>query len=234
MSRIIPQKRISLHSAPAEIESSIGISVPSFLTATDSTGFSITGCFPVVKLAANFPCSDSFSLCFKSNAAGFPIISCSSYPKSFCAARLKKTIPNTQILALSATISNANEIAEWLEAELVQTDWRPVKLSEGVYWKGVVEFNTGRQIRIPIVSTKHPEINIVYDTIKNEAQALVFANTRASSQATAERIGQQISRLLTGEEKEQLALVADELLTTGEKTKLTERLVKARERVMQL
>ena len=142
-------------------------------------------------------------------------------------ARLKKTLPDTQILALSATINNADEIADWLDAELVQTDWRPVKLSEGVYWKGVVEFNTGKQARIPIVSTKHPEINIVYDTVKKQAQALVFANTRASSQATAERIGQQISRLLTGEEKEQLVLIAEELLTSGEKTKLTDRLAKA-------
>ncbi len=141
-------------------------------------------------------------------------------------ARLKKTLPNTQILALSATISNADEIADWLDAKLVQSDWRPVKLSEGVYWKGVVEFSTGSQIRIPIVSTKHPEINIAYDTIKNKGQILVFANTRASSQATSERIGQEISRLLTGQEKDQLVLIAEELLSSGGKTKLTERLAK--------
>ncbi len=141
-------------------------------------------------------------------------------------ARLKKTLPNSQILALSATISNADEIADWLDAELVQSDWRPVKLSEGVYLKGVVEFSTGTQIRIPIVSTKHPEINIAYDTIKNSGQILVFANTRASSQATSERIGQEISRLLTAQEKNQLVVLAEELLTSGEKTKLTERLAK--------
>ena len=38
-----------------------------------------------------------------------------------------------QIIALSATIPNANEIASWLDAELVTSDYRPVKLLEGVY-----------------------------------------------------------------------------------------------------
>ena len=52
-------------------------------------------------------------------------------------------LPYTQILALSATINNADEIADWLDAELVQSDWRPVKLSEGVYFGGVIDFANG-------------------------------------------------------------------------------------------
>jgi len=141
-------------------------------------------------------------------------------------ARLKKMLPYTQILALSATIFNADEIAEWLDAELVQSSWRPVKLSEGVHWNGVVGFADGRTIQIPSVSTKHPEVNIAYDTIKNNGQILVFANTRASSQSTSERISQSISRLLTPEEREKLIKLADRMLNIGEKTSLVERLVK--------
>ncbi|MHA1589992.1 MAG: DEAD/DEAH box helicase [Candidatus Njordarchaeales archaeon] len=38
-----------------------------------------------------------------------------------------------QIIALSATISNPDEIAEWLRAELIISNHRPVKLLEGVY-----------------------------------------------------------------------------------------------------
>ncbi|MGC9780353.1 MAG: DEAD/DEAH box helicase [Candidatus Heimdallarchaeota archaeon] len=141
-------------------------------------------------------------------------------------ARLKKMLPYTQILALSATIFNADEIAEWLDAKLVQSDWRPVKLSEGVYWQGRVGFSDGHQIQIPVVNTKNPEVDIAFNTIKNAGQILVFANTRASSQAAAERISQSISRLLTLEERDQLSLLTDKMLTAGEKTNLVERLVK--------
>ncbi|MHA1186147.1 MAG: DEAD/DEAH box helicase [Candidatus Heimdallarchaeota archaeon] len=132
-------------------------------------------------------------------------------------ARLKKMLPYTQILALSATINNADEIADWLDAELVQSDWRPVKLSEG----GVIDFANGSSKSIPRINSKYPEIDIVYDTIKNSGQALVFANTRASSQSAAERIGADISRLLSPKNRQDLADIADELLAAGEKTSLT-------------
>jgi helicase len=38
--------------------------------------------------------------------------------------------PECQIIGLSATIRNANEIAEWLKAVLVTSNWRPVPLKE--------------------------------------------------------------------------------------------------------
>jgi helicase len=47
-------------------------------------------------------------------------------------ARLMQVSPGTQILALSATIRNVDEIAEWLKAHHVATEWRPVTLKEGV------------------------------------------------------------------------------------------------------
>ncbi|MBI2646951.1 DEAD/DEAH box helicase [Candidatus Woesearchaeota archaeon] len=53
---------------------------------------------------------------------------------------LKKLLKNVQIIALSATIGNAEELAEWLNAELVVDDWRPVKLHKGLYFDGKIEF----------------------------------------------------------------------------------------------
>lgn len=53
---------------------------------------------------------------------------------------LKKLLKNAQIIALSATIGNAEELAEWLQADLVVDDWRPVKLHKGIYYDGKVEF----------------------------------------------------------------------------------------------
>lgn len=53
---------------------------------------------------------------------------------------LRKVLPKMQLIALSATIGNPKELAEWLNAELVLDSWRPVKLHQGVYLKGGVEF----------------------------------------------------------------------------------------------
>ena len=53
---------------------------------------------------------------------------------------LKQLLKNAQIIALSATIGNAEELAEWLNAELVVDNWRPVKLHKGIYFDGELEF----------------------------------------------------------------------------------------------
>ncbi len=53
---------------------------------------------------------------------------------------LKKILPHVQIIALSATIGNPNELANWLHATLIKDDWRPVPLHKGVYQDGKIEF----------------------------------------------------------------------------------------------
>lgn len=53
---------------------------------------------------------------------------------------LKEILKNVQIIALSATIGNPEELAKWLKAELVKDDWRPVKLHQGTYLNGEIEF----------------------------------------------------------------------------------------------
>ena len=54
---------------------------------------------------------------------------------------LRQLLKNIQIISLSATIGNPEELAEWLKAELIIDDWRPVKLYKGTYYEGVVEFD---------------------------------------------------------------------------------------------
>lgn len=38
-----------------------------------------------------------------------------------------------QLIGLSATIGNPKELAEWLDANLIIDNWRPVKLHKGIY-----------------------------------------------------------------------------------------------------
>ena len=48
-----------------------------------------------------------------------------------------------QLLGLSATISNASEMADWLNCNLVSSNYRPVELKHGVYWNSEIEFYSG-------------------------------------------------------------------------------------------
>ncbi|MBW3004124.1 DEAD/DEAH box helicase [Candidatus Woesearchaeota archaeon] len=53
---------------------------------------------------------------------------------------LKQLLPNAQLIGLSATIGNPQELADWLKAELVLDNWRPVELKKGIYYKGEIKF----------------------------------------------------------------------------------------------
>lgn len=53
---------------------------------------------------------------------------------------LKKELTKLQIIGLSATIGNPEELAHWLNATLVKDTWRPVKLKKGIYLEGTIHF----------------------------------------------------------------------------------------------
>ncbi len=53
---------------------------------------------------------------------------------------LRQLLPKAQLLGLSATIGNPEELAMWLDAGLVTDSWRPVRLHQGVYRDGVISF----------------------------------------------------------------------------------------------
>ena len=53
-------------------------------------------------------------------------------------AKMRQVNPKLQIIALSATIRNSAELAAWLKAEHVWSDWRPVPLKSGVMYNGTV------------------------------------------------------------------------------------------------
>ncbi|NQV91499.1 DEAD/DEAH box helicase [Candidatus Woesearchaeota archaeon] len=53
---------------------------------------------------------------------------------------LLKTLIKPQIVGLSATIGNPQELANWLEADLIKDDWRPVELKQGILVGKKVQF----------------------------------------------------------------------------------------------
>jgi helicase len=138
-------------------------------------------------------------------------------------ARLMQMNPSAQILALSATISNADEIAKWLRAELVTSEWRPVKLREGVYEAGVIYFGDGETKKIR-ASIGVPSIDLALNVIKEGGQVLIFTDTRKKSVNLATRIAKFTAPLVSNPERRALKQVSSSVLKTGEVTKVTERL----------
>lgn len=53
---------------------------------------------------------------------------------------IKHLIKNIQIIGLSATIGNPKQLSDWLDAELIEDNWRPTKLKHGIYHDGEIEF----------------------------------------------------------------------------------------------
>ena len=53
---------------------------------------------------------------------------------------LKKLLKNVQLIGLSATIGNPLELATWLEATLIQDNWRPVPLKKGTLFGNELQF----------------------------------------------------------------------------------------------
>jgi helicase len=53
---------------------------------------------------------------------------------------LKKLLKDVQVIGLSATIGNPEELASWMDAELVIDNWRPVKLHKGICMSNEIEF----------------------------------------------------------------------------------------------
>ncbi len=116
-----------------------------------------------------------------------------------------------QTIALSATIKNAHEIAEWLNAILIESDWRPVPLKEGVLFGRKIYFLDGSTKEI-----KNSRLEgLLEDVLADGGQALIFVNTRRSSQSTAEKL-KKITEQYIENEREELKEIAQKLLSQEE------------------
>jgi helicase len=118
-------------------------------------------------------------------------------------ARLMIENTSSQLIALSATVGNADELAEWLNAELVQSEWRPVPLKEGVYFDDHVTYSDFSSREIPF-RRKDQLLNITLDSIHAQEQILIFTPSRRSAVATAERIGKIVESSIKPREAKHL------------------------------
>ncbi len=135
-------------------------------------------------------------------------------------ARLMQINPNAQFLALSATVKNAEEAAEWLKAESITTEWRPVTLKEGVLQQSEIQFKDGSAFEIE-KHTMNPAINLALHTVKTGGQALIFASTRKNSVNLARKASTDVEPLLSKPLKRTLQGLSEEISVAGERTRIS-------------
>ena len=119
---------------------------------------------------------------------------------------LRRRNPDLQVVALSATVDNPEAIAEWLDATLVESDWRPVDLRTGVAVGGDVSFDDGTTLSVDLGdaagdseadgdgSSDAPSDDtdvtaaLVADAVDRGGQCLAFVRSRTEAVALAERL----------------------------------------------
>ncbi|MBE39547.1 MAG: hypothetical protein CMB07_06175 [Euryarchaeota archaeon] len=127
-------------------------------------------------------------------------------------ARIKHERPGCQIIALSATVGNSDSVANWLKANLVKSEWRPVELQSGTVnglglkihrIDGMIE----RDLPSPREISGNPNQNLralVLDAMETGGQTLIFVNSRASAQKEARELSKHIKRISEREGNEDI------------------------------
>ncbi|ELZ64699.1 MULTISPECIES: DEAD/DEAH box helicase [unclassified Haloferax] len=111
---------------------------------------------------------------------------------------LQRRVPDLQLVALSATVDNPEAIADWLDAELVESTWRPVSLRTGVYADETVEFDDGTDLDVVVPPTgpnddeaTEATVALVEDAVETGGQCLAFVRSRREAEALADRLADE-------------------------------------------
>ena len=135
-------------------------------------------------------------------------------------ATLRRRTDDPQIVALSATIANPEAVADWLDAALVESDWRPIDLRTGVYADGRVTFDDGTRQSVAVDAptaedhATEASVQLAREAVDDGGQALVFVRSRDEAEALAERFTEENTASAAGIGME-AAAVAERIRQTG-------------------
>ena len=121
--------------------------------------------------------------------------------------KLRRLNPGLQVIGLSATVANSQELADWLDAELVSSEWRPISLREGIICQGRLVFSDGEAT---LETKKDEALALVKDTLSKAAQILIFENSRKNAEASATKLSDLIQK------EAALEALSESILATGE------------------
>ena len=124
-------------------------------------------------------------------------------------------IASAQVIALSATINNRRELADWLNAILVESDFRPTVLHEGYAVDGKVVFsgNTRPSFSLPKVSDTLDAV--VSKVAGDNKQGIIFVSSKKSAEKVSEDVAKITSKVLSATEKIKLVKLSESILSCG-------------------
>ena len=123
-------------------------------------------------------------------------------------ARIRHLLPDAQIITLSATVGNSQDLADWLDSKLVVSQWRPVSLEYSTLAELDLE---PRAIQKSELSTSNdlgpprtldgPKSHVAWaalsDVHDQNGQLLVFVASRRSAQSEAKKLGKRMHKYLS-------------------------------------
>lgn len=137
--------------------------------------------------------------------------------------KIRKHYPQSQIVALSATVANSEEIAEWLGCELVESTWRPTNLVEGVYEYGMVRMSNNSKFKVES-SGVSSAVDLAINSLEGGGQALIFAETRKRASSLAAKAAEVVYKHLDKTTRELAVKASSEILNRGDDSELTKTL----------
>ena len=140
-----------------------------------------------------------------------------------------------RIIGLSATISNSNELADWLDCELVESAFRRVPLSEAVYSRHIITNQDREETEGNLTKNRQESrhqkdwIGLGLDTVDDGDQCLIFAMTRKNAVGWAKEAGRDVVKMLTENERKELEKISKAILPKDsyDNTKLTTELAQS-------
>ena len=115
--------------------------------------------------------------------------------------------PGMRIIALSATLKNMNELSSWLDAHVVQHNFRPVPLYKDVLTTEEMETKNKNDVIVKILNT----------SIEESSQALVFVSTRRFTESLAKYTSGKIKRRISPDQRSKFHEVSQKLLDVPRK-----------------
>ena len=98
----------------------------------------------------------------------------------------KSRFHNFNLIGLSATVTNAIELARWLDAFLIYSDWRMVPLKKGVLY-GKHIYYSSNNLKSLNRYTPDDAINAAINFVENNEQVLCFVDSRVRIQEKAKK-----------------------------------------------
>ena len=131
--------------------------------------------------------------------------------------KLRYLKPKAQIIALSATVGNCQELADWLDAELILSDWRPVALEYSTFHDLHLEPRLVQSSALSSEPSKltpprdlsgpksHPTWVALNDSIDADGQLLIFVGTRKSAESEALKLAKKTIKKLSKHSPEKIS-----------------------------